>query len=121
VDLAFLGHKGWQESIFDDEILGYWEIELGRELDQEERDFLCRRYPQLTAKQMSELTQRLSTIHTGEMVPYYIMRYGFYEGHTSYRAEPLAIAFIFGLKSLQEIESAFEGKLHETLCRDGAG
>ena len=53
----------------------------------------------------------LSSFHTGEMVPYYIMRYGFYEGHTGYRAEPIAIAFIFGLKSLEQIESAFEGRL----------
>ena len=38
-------------------------------------------------------------------VPFYIMRYGFYEGHTSYRADPIAIACIFGLRSLQQIES----------------
>ncbi len=49
------------------------------------------------------------------MVPYYIMRYGFYEGHTSYRADPIAIACIFGLRSLQQIESAFEGRLSEVL------
>jgi len=48
-------------------------------------------------------------------VPYYIMRYGFYEGHTDYRADPVAISFIFGLKSLQEIEVAFEGILNKVL------
>jgi len=46
------------------------------------------------------------------MLPYYIMRYGFYEGHTDYRADPIAIAFIFGMRSLEEIEAAFEGRLY---------
>jgi hypothetical protein len=49
------------------------------------------------------------------MVPYYIMRYGFYEGHTDYRTDPVAVSFIFGLKSLEEIESAFPGKIYEIL------
>jgi hypothetical protein len=50
------------------------------------------------------------------MVPYYIMRYGFYEGHTDYRADPVAISFIFGLRSLKEIEAAFEGNLYKALA-----
>lgn len=108
IELAFRGHKGWQESIFDDEILGYWKIEIRRQLDREERELLRRRYSHLTGEEMAEPTQKLTHIHTGEMVPFYIMRYGFYEGHTSYRADPLAIACIFGVKSLPEIESAFE-------------
>jgi hypothetical protein len=49
------------------------------------------------------------------MEPYYVMRYGFYEGHTDYRVDPIAIAFIFGLKRLEEIERAFPGELHKTL------
>jgi len=49
------------------------------------------------------------------MLPYYIMRYGFYEGHTDYRSDPVAIAFIFGLKSLEEIEKSFPGSLYLTL------
>ena len=48
---------------------------------------------------------------------YYIQRYGFYEGHTDYRADPLAIAFILGLKSLPEIEQAFPGRLRDALAR----
>ncbi len=47
------------------------------------------------------------------MEPQYIMRYGFYEGHAGWRTDPIAIAFIFGLKSLSEIESSFPGRLHE--------
>ena len=115
VHLRFWGHKGWQESIFADEILGYWEIEIQRALDQEEKFFLASRYAHLTEDEMARLTGKLTCIHTGEMVPYYIMRYGFYEGHTSYRADPLAIACIFGLRSIPEIELAFEGSLYETL------
>ena len=49
------------------------------------------------------------------MVPYYIQRYGFYEGFTSYRAAPVAISFIFGLKSLEEIENIFGRNLHRVL------
>ena len=64
---------------------------------------------------MAELVKRLSHILTGEMEPYYVMRYGFYEGHTAYRVDPIAIAFIFGLKSLEEIEMAFPGRLYEAL------
>jgi len=37
------------------------------------------------------------------------------EGHTSCRADPIAIAFIFGLKSIEEIESVFNGNLYEAL------
>ena len=64
---------------------------------------------------MAELVKRLSHILTGEMEPYYVMRYGFYEGHTDYRVDPVAIAFIFGLRSLEEIEAAFPNRLHEIL------
>lgn len=113
--LKFWGAKGWQNSIFNDEILGYWQIEMWRDLDKEEKAFLSREYSNLSDEEMAQLLKKLSHIHTGEMAPYYIMRYGFYEGHTSYRADPIAIAFIFGLRSLDEIESAFKGKLYETL------
>jgi hypothetical protein len=113
--LKFWGSKGWQDSIFNDEILGYWQIEMWRELEKDEKAFLSKEYSNLTDKDRAQLIRKLSFIHTGEMVPYYIMRYGFYEGHTSYRADPIAIAFIFGLRSLDEIESAFKGKLYETL------
>ncbi|MCD4664779.1 MAG: hypothetical protein K8R68_05855 [Bacteroidales bacterium] len=104
------GH-GWQESIFNDGILGMWQFEITKELDPNEKNFLNDKYSHLDAKQMNELQKKLSYIHTGEMVPFYIMRYGFYEGHTSYRADPIAISFIFGLRSIEEIENAFKGKL----------
>jgi hypothetical protein len=50
-------------------------------------------------------------METGEMEPHYIQWYGFYEGHTGWRADPIALAFIFGLRSLEEIEAAFPGRL----------
>ena len=111
------GTKGWQESIFDDEILGKFQIEIWRELTQDEEVFLREKYPDLTEDQMASLLKKLSHIYTGEMVPYYIMRYGFYEGHTEYRADPIAIAWIFGLKSLEQIEAAFPDRLDEVLTQ----
>jgi hypothetical protein len=109
------GSKGWQESIFNDEILGYWQIEIWREFDQEEALFLSEKYSNLAEEKMAEMKKKLSYIHTGEMVPYYIMRYGFYEGHTSYRADPITIAFIFGLRKIQEIEKLFKNELYDNL------
>jgi len=111
------GTKGWQESIFDDEILGKFQIEIWRELNQDEQIFLREKYPDLTKDQMETLSKNLSCIHISEMAPYYIMRYGFYEGHTDYRADPIAIAWIFGLKSLEQIEEVFHGRLDEVLTR----
>ena len=111
------GTRGWQESLFDDEILGMYQFELWRKLTSEEKAFLSHRYAHLSDIQMAELVKRLTQIHTGEMVPYYIMRYGFYEGHTDYRADPLAIAWIFGLKDLEQIEAAFPGKLYHVLTQ----
>ena len=115
IHLEWGGEKGWQESIFNDEILGYYRINIWREFSQEEKAFLDKKYSNLNAEQMSELVKKLSHIHTGEMVPYYIMRYGFYEGHTDYRTDPIAISFIFGLRSLEDIEIAFTGNLYNTL------
>jgi hypothetical protein len=98
VYLNFWGAKGWQESIFNDE-----------------KAFLYREYAHLSEEELALLINKLSFIHTSEMVPFYIMRYGFYEGHTDYRADPIAIAFIFGLKTIQEIDSSFENNLYNSL------
>ncbi len=109
------GSRGWQESIFNDEILGNYHLEVWRELDPEEHEFLKRHYAALSPKAIEILIKKLSTIHTGEMVPYYINRYGFYEGHTDFRADPLAIAFIFGLRSIGEVHHASGGDLYTYL------
>jgi hypothetical protein len=109
------GSRGWQESIFRDEILGSYHLEARRELTPGEESFLKQYYGGLPADQYEDLRKMISTIHTGEMVPYYINRYGFYEGHTDFRAEPLTIAFIFGIRSLEEIHKATGGRLYEYL------
>lgn len=115
VYISAQGGKGYQESIFHDEIHGGWNIHIWRVMDQEEKDFINKKYSQLNEEQKSELLNKLSHIHTGEMEPFYIMRYGFYEGHTNYRVDPLAVSFIFGLKSLKEIEASFNEEIHKTL------
>jgi predicted O-methyltransferase YrrM/HEAT repeat protein len=107
--------KGWQESIFEDEIYGGLHIHVRRDLDDSEKAFLGKKYGHLKPGQIRDMDHALTHIHLSEMEPYYIMRYGFYEGHTDYRADPLAIAFIFGLRSLEDIEAAFPGKLYEEL------
>jgi hypothetical protein len=109
------GTKGWQISIFQDEIQGSFDIDVRRDLSDKEKLFLKNSYPQLSPDQLNEFEKKLSGIHFSEMAPYYIMRYGFYEGHTDYRSDPLAIAFIFGLMSLEEIEKLFQGHLYKTL------
>ena len=107
--------KGGQKSIFDDGIEGGFYIKIWRELSSEEQQFLQQNYGHLSAAEMERLKQLLSTMNTGEMEPQYIMRYGFYEGHTYWRTDPIAIAFIFGLKTLSEIEETYDGKLFEKL------
>ncbi len=103
--------KGFQESIFKDEVKGAFEIELWRELDGDERTFLMKAYQHLNPEEKKALVSRLTRLRTGEMEPYYIMRYGFYEGHTEYRVDPIALAATFGLKPVPEIDKAFGGKL----------
>jgi hypothetical protein len=92
-----------------------YHLEFSVELDKDEQAVLQERYSNLSDEQMTDFQKMLSHIHTGEMVPFYIMRYGFYEGHTGYRADPIAISLIFGLRSLEEIDKAFEGNLYRAL------
>ncbi len=115
IRLLRTGGRGWQNSIFNDEIRGMYQIEFCIELEESEKTYLEERYPNLSREQMIAFQKKLSNIYTGEVGMFYIMRYGFYEGHTDYRADPIAIAQIFGLKSLEEIEKAFEGDLYTTL------
>ncbi|KAA3637537.1 MAG: hypothetical protein DWQ02_06520 [Bacteroidetes bacterium] len=115
VNVVAYDTKGGQLSIFDDDLQGVFHIKLWRELSASELNFLKDRYDHLNREELEELINKLSFINTGELEPQYIMRYGFYEGHTFWRTDPIAIAFIFGLKSLEEIEEAFPGNLYSTL------
>jgi hypothetical protein len=117
ISVRWEGSRGWQESLFADEIQGMHRFEVRRELDAEEQALVNERYGHLSSPRRMDLVERLTRIRSGEMVPYYIQRYGFYEGHTDYRADPLAIALIFGLKRLKEIEELFPGRLHQVLTQ----
>ncbi len=112
VSVQTTGSRGWQESIFDDEILGSGHIELQREPTDEELEFLEKEYEQLTPEQFEAMKEKLTHLHTGEMVLFYINRYGFYEGHTDFRADPVTIAFIFGLRSIDELHKAANENLY---------
>jgi hypothetical protein len=109
--------KGGQQSIFDDGIMGAFHIQLWRELTPEEEQFLSAKYDFLSEDEFNAMKAQLTFLNTGEMQPQYIMRYGFYEGHTFWRADPIAIAFIFGWKSLEELHKTFDGRLHFYLSR----
>ena len=112
-----IGTRGGQDSIFDDGIEGAWDLEIWRQPEAQELAVLEKTHGHLGEERLAKLVERLSRFHTGEMVPQYIMRYGFYEGHTDYRADPVTIAFVFGLKTVEEIEAQFPGRLLETLTR----
>jgi len=105
------GSKGWQISIFFDEVQGRYNIHIDRDLTSEETKYIDDKYSYLKDDERAILKKKLTTLDFSEMNPYYIMKYGFYEGHTEYRCDPIAIALIFGLKSLEEIDEIFEGKL----------
>ena len=107
--------KGGQQSIFDDGIEGSFHIKIGHELDEKEMAFLKKHYDQLSDEEFELFTQKLTRLNFGEMQAQYIMRYGFYEGHTFWRADPIAIAFIFGFTDLKELHRLFKGKLDEKL------
>jgi hypothetical protein len=107
--------RGGQESIFADGLDGALGIEIRRELEQQERNYLDSKYWHLSRKKREDLVKKLSSLFIGEMVMYYVKWYGFYEGHTAWRADPIAIAFIFGMKDIEEIDAAFDGKLYDAL------
>ena len=109
------GGKGYQESIFHDEIEGRWNISIKRDLNKKEISVLKRSYSGLSEKKLKTLISKLSEIRISEMNPFYIMRYGFYEGHTAYRADPITISLIFGLRSVDEIIGVFGKELPKTL------
>lgn len=113
--LEIRGSKGWQYSIFEDEIEGQYTLKIWRELEPGEKAFLKKKYPDLDDELMARLIGDLSHIDTGEMAFYYIMRYGFYEGHSDFRADPISVAFIFGLKTLEDIENALGGDMVRAL------
>ena len=106
VEIKITGSRGWQESIFNDEILGTGHLEVWRELNKQEMDFLKEQYQHLAPEQFKTMREGITHLLTGELVLFYINRYGFYEGHSDFRADPVTIAYIFGIRSLEEIHKA---------------
>jgi len=115
VELDIQATRGFQESIFDDGIRGNHNLTIYRDPSEAEIAWLEDHYGHLGRERINEMIVKLGRIETGEMVAFYIMRYGFYEGHTPYRADPIAIAFIFGLRTLDEIENSLGGDLYTRL------
>lgn len=107
--------RGWQYSIFNDSIWGECHLEIQVTLSDEENKFIEQNYKHLTPEQKTDFINRLTHLHTGEMAAYYIQMYGFYEGHVEYRADPIVLAYMFGLKTLKELNNAFNGNLYETI------
>jgi hypothetical protein len=107
--------KGGQLSIFNDSIEGGFFIRLWREFDPDESLYLEKHYKHLTEQELIQVKKQLSRINIGEMQAQYIMRYGFYEGHTFWRADPVALAFIFGMSSLEELDRTFKYRLPDIL------
>ena len=102
VKFKIQGSRGWQESIFNDEIHGTGHLELWRKLNPGEIDYLENQYKHLSKEQFEVLKNRISYFHTSEMVFFYINRYGFYEGHNEYRPDPITVALIFGLTTIEK-------------------
>jgi len=113
VKFSGVGSRGWQESIFNDEILGSGHIEIWRDLTTREKGFLKTNYAHLTPDQFDQLQKMAFWFHTSEMVFFYISRYGFYEGHNEYRPDPVTVALIFGLTSIEKAHGACGGNLYE--------
>lgn len=107
--------RGGQKSIFTDELDGALAIRIYRDLELAERDYLDRAYAHLSQTERQDLVAKLSSMFVGEMVMYYAKWHGFYEGHTGWRADPITVAFLFGLKDLAQIDAAFDGKLYRVL------
>jgi hypothetical protein len=103
--------KGGQQSPFGDGLEGGFWMVFWRPMSMDEQQWLHQHYGHHGPTNWNELLGRLTRVHTGEMEAYTITRYGFYEGHSDWRVDPLGAAWLFGLRTLDELEVAFPGKL----------
>jgi hypothetical protein len=103
--------KGGQRSPFGDGLEGAFWMVFWRPVPVPEQEWLHARYGHHGPTAWNELVGRLSRLHIGEMEAFYITRYGFYEGHTDWRVDPLGTAWLFGLRTFDELEAAFPGAL----------
>ena len=92
----------------------FW-IEITGEITAQEPAFLKKLYSRLGEGEADRLVRALTRIRAGEIQPHCIPWRGFYEGKTPWRTDPITIAFVFGLRTLEEIDNAFRGRLHEVM------
>lgn len=111
VDLDAHDTKGGQQSPFADGLDGGFWMVFWRPLSPDEQAALHGRYGGHGPEHWNELVGTLSRVYTGELEAFYITRYGFYEGHTDWRADPIGIARVFGLRTLDQLEATFPGQL----------
>jgi len=109
--------KGGQRSPFADGLEGGFWIVIDRALEDGEVAYLREHYPHCDPDRWNNLYGTLTRIWTGEMEPHYVQWYGFYEGHTAWRVDPVGIASVFGLRSLEELDAVFPRYL-EDVVRD---
>jgi len=107
--------KGGQKSPFGDPLDGGFWMVFRRALTDDESAWLHEHYGRLDPARWDEMVGTLSRVYTGEMVAFFITWYGFYEGHTAWRVDPVGAARVFGLRTLEELEAAFPGRLDEVL------
>jgi hypothetical protein len=105
--------KGGQQSPFADGLTGGFWIVIQRPLSGDEQRVLHERYPFAAPSSWDTMHGTLSRLWIGEMEAFFIQWYGFYEGHVDWRADPVGIASVFGLRTLAELEAAFPGRLHD--------
>ena len=103
--------KGGQRSPFADGLDGGFWIVMRRPLSADEERFLHERYAGNGPGGWDTMIGTLTRLWTGEMEAFYVTWYGFYEGHTDWRVDPLGIARIFGLRTVEQLEAAFPRRL----------
>ena len=87
-------------------------FELTGAITDGERAFLEARHPRLGREEMDAFVRSLTRIRSGDMEPFYMTSYHFYEGRTLWRTDPIALAFVFGLRTIQQIEAALPGRVY---------
>jgi len=96
-------------------VQGRYNIRIDRDLTPGEDGYLQTKYSRFNDDEMIILKQKLTQLDFDEILPYYIRHYGFYEGRTDYRCDPIAIASIFGLRSPEALDLVVEDKLYRAL------
>jgi len=109
--------KGGQKSPFDDGLDGAFWMVYRRGFSAAEEEWLNERHCRLDPARWDELVGTLTRVYTGDMEAFYVQWYGFYEGHTGWRVDPVGLALVFGLRTLEELEEVFPGRLDDVILQ----